>query len=224
MQPNGNPVQAELQQAVSIILRGPIVTARVGWADVGMHVREMSAHLDFHAEIDAKQFTHKLNHLLPRDISVLNVSSLSEGMHARFGAKWYTHYYYIRLSKNPFLRHYPRQLPYQLGLSLINETASHLLKVGDFGVFYKNNIDVKTTLYHVVQVEWVEVGGDAWYLVIKASRFLRNMARAMVGTLMEMGRHRMTLDEFDAIVRSGNRIKVDESTPTNALFLENVKY
>ena len=115
-------------------------------------------------------------------------------------------------------------MPYQLDFSLMNEAASHLLEVEDFGAFCKSNTDVKTTLCQVVKAEWVENGEDAWYFVIKANRFLRNMVRAVVGTLIEVGRHRMTLDEFDAVVRSGNRTKAGESMPANALFLEDVEY
>ena len=224
VQPNGHSVQAELQQAMSVILREPIVTVGAGRTDAGVHARKMFAHFDFHAEIDTEQFAYKLNRLLPRDISVLNVYPVGEDMHARFSAKWRTYHYYIHLSKNPFLRHYSCQLPYQLDFSLMNEAASHLLEVEDFGAFCKSNTDVKTTLCHVVQAEWVEVGEDAWYFVIKANRFLRNMVRAVVGTLIEVGRHRMTLDEFDAVVRSGNRTKAGESMPANALFLEDVEY
>ena len=107
---------------------------------------------------------------------------------------------------------------------MMNEAASHLLSVSDFGAFCKAHADVKTTLCNVTEAIWMRDGDDSWHFRISANRFLRNMVRAVVGTLIEVGRHRMTLEQFDRVVASGNRSRAGESMPGNALFLEEVKY
>lgn len=224
IQPNGNSVQAELQHALSTILREPVEVVGAGRTDAGVHARIMVAHFDFKTEIDGVQLSYKLNRFLPRDISIVRVDAVAPEMHARFSAKWRTYHYYVHTSKNPFHRHYSCRLHYQLDFGLMNQAASHLLSVEDFGAFCKSHTDVKTTLCHVVQAEWIHVEDDCWYFVIKANRFLRNMVRAVVGTLIEVGRHRMTLDEFDAVVRGGKRTQAGESMPAHALFLEAVEY
>ena len=106
----------------------------------------------------------------------------------------------------------------------MNEAASHLLQVEDFGAFCKAHTDVKTTLCNVTEAIWTRDGDDAWHFRISANRFLRNMVRAVVGTLIEVGRHRMTIEQFDRVVASGSRSKAGESMPGNALFLEEVRY
>ena len=224
VQPNGNSVQAELQRALSVALRQTIVVVGAGRTDTGVHARTMVAHFDFDRQIDELQMVYKLNRLLSRNISVSKVQSVAADMHARFSAKWRTYHYYIHTTKNPFLRHYSCQLHYQLDFLLMNQAAQHLLMVKDFGAFCKTHADVKTTLCTVVQAEWVKVDDDSWYFVIKANRFLRNMVRAVVGTLIEVGRHRMTISEFDDVVKSGNRSNAGESMPANAVFLEDIQY
>ncbi len=223
-QPNSHSVQAELQKALSTILREPIVVVGAGRTDTGVHARQMVAHFDIEAVIDGEQLAYKLNRLLPRDISVAGVKPVQADMHARFSAKWRTYHYYVHNHKNPFLRHYSCQLPFQLDYALMNQAANHLLSVTDFGAFCKTHTDVKTTLCEVGRAEWVQTGEDSWYFVIKANRFLRNMVRAVVGTLIEVGRHRMTLEQFDAVIRSGNRSNAGESMPAHALFLEEIEY
>lgn len=224
IQPNGNSVQEELQNALSTILRDTIEVVGAGRTDAGVHARRMAAHFETDRAFDCAQLAYKLNRLLPRDISVCDVYPVDQDMHARFSAKLRTYHYYIHTRKNPFLRYYSCELHYDLDFDLMNEAASHLLNVEDFGAFCKAHTDVKTTLCDVKEAVWTRDGDDAWHFRISANRFLRNMVRAVVGTLIEVGRHRMTLKQFDEVVASGSRSRAGESMPGNALFLEDVEY
>ena len=224
IQPNGNSVQEELQRALSTILRDNIEVVGAGRTDAGVHARRMAAHFNSDASFDCAQLTYKLNRLLPRDISVYSVYPVADDMHARFSATLRTYHYYVHTRKDPFLRHYSCELHYSLDFDLMNEAASHLLSVSDFGAFCKAHTDVKTTLCHVTEARWTPDGPDSWHFRISANRFLRNMVRAVVGTLVEVGRHRMTIEQFDKVVASGSRSNAGESMPGNALFLENVEY
>ena len=224
IQPNGNSVQEELQNALSKILRREMSVVGAGRTDAGVHARKMAAHFEFDGDIDCPQLAYRLNKILPRDISVFSIEPVAVDMHARFSATKRTYHYYIHTSKNPFLRNYSCELHYPLDFEAMNEAASHLLKVKDFGSFCKTHTDVKTTLCDVTEAEWIKDGDDSWHFRISANRFLRNMVRAVVGTLIDVGRHRVTLDEFDKIVSQGNRSSAGESMPAHALFLEDVVY
>lgn len=224
IQPNGNSVQEELQKALSTILRDTIEVVGAGRTDAGVHARRMTAHFETGGEFDCAQLAYKLNRLLPRDIAVRDVRRVAPDMHARFSATLRTYHYYVHTRKDPFLRHYSCELHYALDFDLMNEAASHLLDINDFGAFCKAHADVKTTLCNVTEALWTRDGDDSWHFRISANRFLRNMVRAVVGTLIEVGRHRMTIAQFDRVVASGCRSNAGESMPGNALFLEDVKY
>ncbi len=224
IQPNGNSLQAELQAALTTVLRHPTEVVGAGRTDAGVHARMMVAHFDEQTPIDGIQLAYRLNRLLPRDISVCKIVPVEQDRHARFSAKWRTYHYYVHTTKNPFRRHYSCELHYALDFPLMNRAAAHLLTVDDFGAFCKSHTDAKTTLCHVVRAEWRQIDADTWYFAIKANRFLRNMVRAVVGTLIEVGRHRMTVEAFDAVVCRRRRSEAGESMPANALFLEEIEY
>ncbi len=224
IQPNGNSVQEELQKALSTILRDDIEVVGAGRTDAGVHARQMAAHFDTEAVIDEPQLAFRLNRILPRDIAVDRVEKVDNDMHARFSAVKRTYHYFIHTKKDPFCRTYSCELHYPLDFSLMNEAAEHLLHVDDFGAFCKTNTDVKTTLCNVQEARWIQQSDHSWYFVISANRFLRNMVRAVVGTLIEVGRGRMSIDEFDAVVAGKKRTAAGESMPGNALFLVKVEY
>lgn len=224
IQPNGNSVQEELQRALSTILRTDIEVVGAGRTDAGVHARHMAAHFETDAAFDCRQLAYKLGRLLPRDISVYDVYPVAPDMHARFSARRRTYHYYVHTRKDPFLRHYSCELHYQLDYQLMNEAAAYLLEVSDFAAFCKAHTDVKTTLCDVTEAVWIKDSDHQWHFRISANRFLRNMVRAVVGTLVEVGRHRMTLDNFRQVVASGNRSRAGESMPACALFLEDVEY
>ena len=224
VQPNGISVQEEMQKALSTLLRQDIEIVGAGRTDAGVHARVMVAHFDFEQALDVVQLAYKLNRILPKDISVSKVMAVSTDMHARFSAVKRTYHYYIHLHKDPFHRFYSCELHYELDFRLMNEAAAYLLECSDFAAFCKVHTDVKTTICKVTEARWIDDGGGCWHFVISADRFLRNMVRAVVGTLIEVGRHRLTLEQFKAVVEGKNRSNAGESMPGNALFLEDVKY
>jgi len=224
LQPNGNTVQAELQRGLSLLLRENISVTGAGRTDTGVHARQMAAHFDTEVSFDYDELTRKMNGVLPQDISVNKVEKVSADIHARFSAVSRTYHYYIHTKKNPFLRHFSLEIHYQLDFLLMNEAARILQEYDDFGAFCKAGSDVKTTICHITEAKWHQTAEDAWYFEITANRFLRNMVRAIVGTLIEVGRHRMSLDEFRKVIEGGRRTQAGESMPALALSLEKIVY
>lgn len=225
IQPEGVTVQQLLQDALATLLRQHVTVVGAGRTDAGVHARQMVAHIDVDGEInDVDQLTYKLNRFLPYDISIQNVRLVNDDMHARFSAVRRRYRYFIHTEKDPFKKKYSCELHYELDYELMNVAAAQLKTYSDFGAFCKSHSDVKTTVCTVTKAHWVEYEPNAWYFEIEANRFLRNMVRAVVGTLIEIGRHRMSLSQFDQVVREGRRTGAGESMPANALFLESVEY
>lgn len=224
VQPNDISVQGELQRGLSLLLREDIQVTGAGRTDAGVHANMMVAHFDIDREVDGKQLVYKLNKLLPQDIAVQRVERVSDDLHARFSATRRTYYYFIHTRKDPFLRHYSCELHYPLDFSLMNVAAAILTEYEDFGAFCKSHADVKTTLCSITKAEWTETAAGQWRFEISANRFLRNMVRAVVGTLVEVGRGRMTLDDFRKVIEGKRRTEAGESMPANALFLVDIRY
>lgn len=224
IQPNGNSVQAEIEKALTVLLRETITIVGAGRTDAGVHARKMVAHFNYNKNIDCQQLTYKLNRFLPYDISVKDIQQVSEDMHARFSAKIRTYRYYIHFEKDPFVRLYSCPIHYGLDFDLMNKAASILLKYNDFGAFCKSNSDVKTTLCIIKSASWSQISSNSWVFEISANRFLRNMVRAIVGTLIEVGRHRMTIEKFRSVIEGKSRSAAGESMPGHALFLEDIEY
>ena len=224
IQPNGNSVQAELQRCLSTLLREEITVTGAGRTDAGVHARKMTAHFDTEQTIDCKQLAYKLNRILPNDIAVTEVKEVASDLHARFSAIARTYHYYIHTQKDPFLRNSSCELHYALDFDKMNEAAAKLLTYTDFGAFCKSHADVKTTLCQVTTARWVQQSSYSWYFEITANRFLRNMVRAVVGTLIDVGRGRLSIDDFCRIIEGKKRTDAGESMPAHALFLEDVSY
>ena len=223
-QPNGVTVQSELERCLSLLLREQVAVTGAGRTDAGVHARQMAAHFDTAGELDARLLAKKLNGLLPAAISVDRIEPVAADMHARFSATSRTYHYYIHTRKNPFIRQYSQEMHYQLDFDLMNEAGRILMEYDDFGAFCKAGSDVKTTLCRVTHAHWHQTSDTEWYFEITANRFLRNMVRAVVGTLIEVGRRRMTLQEFRQVIEGGRRTQAGESMPAKALFLERVTY
>ena len=226
VQPNGTSVQEKLQWALSTILRQEdIQVTGAGRTDAGVHARMMVAHFDVETmNFELQDLTYKLNRLLPQDIAIQKIEPVSDGMHARFSATSRTYHYYIHTVKDPFLRAYSCELHYPLDFQRMNEAAAILMTYDDFGAFCKAHADVKTTLCHITVAQWHQTSTTSWYFEITANRFLRNMVRAVVGTLIDVGRGRLSLDDFRKVIEGKRRTEAGESMPANALFLEDVKY
>lgn len=224
IQPDANSVQEELQKALSVLIRREIEIVGAGRTDAGVHARRMVAHFDFDGPLDCQQTAYRLGRMLPRDIAVYRIEPVADGMHARFSATRRTYHYYLHTERDPFCRQYSCELHYELDFQLMNEAGRILCTYDDFGAFCKSHSDVKTTLCHVTEARWIQVDSSHWYFRISANRFLRNMVRAVVGTMIDVGRHRVTLDEFRKIVEGKQRTQAGESMPAYALFLEDVAY
>ncbi|MBO5675280.1 MAG: tRNA pseudouridine(38-40) synthase TruA [Bacteroidaceae bacterium] len=224
IQPHSLSVQEELQKAMSILLRKPMEVVGAGRTDTGVHARKMVAHFDYDEEVDCPQLVYKLNKLLPRDIAVQQVEPVAEDMHARFSAKSRTYHYFVHMGKNPFLRSYSWQVYGNIDFELMNQAASVLMEYKDFTSFSKVNTDTKTNDCTITEAHWDRVGEDQWCFTITANRFLRNMVRAIVGTLMEVGRGRMTIEQLRRVIDAKDRCCAGDSVPGNALFLVQVKY
>lgn len=225
IQPGADSVQERLNDALTKLMGGvPTVCVGAGRTDAGVHASMMVAHFDTDRELDGEQFAFRLNRILPQDIVVQRVERVEEEMHARFSATSRTYHYYVYTRKNPYRRHYAVQLHFLPDFESMNAAARELLTTEDFTSFSKLNNDQKTNLCHVTRAQWVQVEDDLWRFEITANRFLRNMVRAVVGTLLEVGRGRMSQDDFCRVISQKNRCSAGESVPGNALFLVDIKY
>ena len=224
IQPNGVSVQEKLEQALATLLRRPTPVTGAGRTDAGVHARMMVAHFDDPEPLDAPQLAYRLNRLLPQDIGVSRVVPVAQDMHARFSARSRQYQYRLHLYKDPFLRHYSTEIHYKLDFVLMNAGAERLIGTRDFACFCKAGADSKTTICQLTHARWVEEAPGQWVFTIEANRFLRNMVRAVVGTLIEVGRHRMTLQDLDRVLEGGRRSDAGESVPAKGLALTNIIY
>lgn len=224
LQPGADSVQARINDALSKLLGGGVECVGAGRTDAGVHASMMVAHFDTERELDCEQFAFRLNRIVPRDIAIQRVERVSADLHARFSATSRTYNYYVYTRKNPYRRHYAVQLHFEPDYAAMNDAAQVLLETEDFTSFSKVNNDQKTNICSVTRAEWVQVEGDLWRFEITANRFLRNMVRAVVGTLLEVGRGKMSKEEFCRVISRKDRCSAGESVPGNALFLVDIKY
>jgi len=224
VQPNAVSVQQCLNHALSTLLREDVETVGAGRTDAGVHADCMVAHFDSEQPLQGEVLTAKLNRFLPRDIAVKSIVKVKANAHARFDALARTYYYKVYTRKNPFLRHYAVRLSFPLDFEKMNRAAQLLLQTQDFTSFSKLHTDAKTNICHVTRAQWRKIGEDLWQFEITADRFLRNMVRAVVGTLVEVGRGRISLDDFRKVILAGNRQAAGESMPACALSLVRIDY
>lgn len=224
IQPDANSVQEELQKALSVLLRHDVEIVGAGRTDAGVHARQMVAHFEWDGQLDCQQTAYRLGRMLPKDIAIYRMEPVADDMHARFSAVRRTYHYYLHTERDPFCRQYSCELHYDLDFERMNEAGRILCTYEDFGAFCKSHSDVKTTLCKVSEAHWIQVDSTHWYFRISANRFLRNMVRAIVGTMIDVGRGRITLDDFRKIVEGKQRTQAGESMPAHALFLEEIEY
>ncbi|HSN48568.1 MAG TPA: tRNA pseudouridine(38-40) synthase TruA [Flavobacterium sp.] len=231
-QPNASSVQETLNKAVSVVLNTgssdseqakQINLVGAGRTDTGVHAKEMYAHFDFEAAIVVSSLVHKLNSYLPKDIVVYDIISVHEDAHARFDAKKRTYEYYVNTFKDVFLQDGSWYFHQELDLDLMNEASKLLFDHIDFQCFSKVNTDVNTFDCTIFEAYWKREN-DKIVFTISANRFLRNMVRAIVGTLVNVGVHKITLDDFSEIIKSKNRDKAGFSVPAHGLYLTKIDY
>lgn len=225
VQPNGVSVQGTLMKALSTCLRREIEVTGAGRTDAGVHASLTVAHFDYDEPLCLQGLTDKLNRLLPSDISVYKVVPVKEEAHARFDATSRTYKYYVTTAKKPFRRNYVCRLMGQApDVEKMNEAARLLLNYTDFTSFSKLHTDVRTNNCRIMQAVWTQAEEDEWVFTIQANRFLRNMVRAIVGTLLDVGRGKLSLEDFCRVIEQKDRCKAGSSVPGNALFLVDVTY
>ncbi|NMH27306.1 tRNA pseudouridine(38-40) synthase TruA [Flavobacterium silvaticum] len=216
-------VQETLQTAVSLLLRSEVELVGAGRTDSGVHARQMFAHFDFDGLFETKKLIHRLNSFLPQDIAIHSIFAVADDAHARFDARQRTYEYHIHTQKEVFLENMSLYYFRKLDVEVMNLAARQLLLHEDFECFSKTNTDVHTFICHISHAEWVR-HGDRLVFTIAADRFLRNMVRAIVGTLIQVGLGKTTIEEFVAIIESRNRSKAGFSVPARGLYLTKVAY
>ncbi len=224
IQPNAISVQEKLNDCIGKILREEINIVGCGRTDTGVHATYFVAHFDSEKEdIDAQQFCYKINKFLPKDIVIYSLKKVDGEAHSRFSAISRTYEYHLVEQKNPFLQELAYQSHVLLDFELMNQAAEELFNYIDFTSFSKLHTDVKTNNCKIAFAKW-EFKNDKWIFTIKADRFLRNMVRAIVGTLLEVGRGKMTIDQFKSTIEAKDRGDAGTSVPAHALYLIDVGY
>ncbi|MGL5318104.1 MAG: tRNA pseudouridine(38-40) synthase TruA [Bacteroidales bacterium] len=224
VQPNGNTVQAEIEKALSTLYRRNIEIVGAGRTDAGVHASKMFAHFDMEEPLpDPAALSERLNRMLPQDIVIYSVQAVQPEAHARFDATAREYKYYVTLRKDPFRNNLTCRINGELDMERMNQAAEKLFSYIDFTSFSKLHTDVKTNNCTIMYARW-ELEGDVYVFTIKANRFLRNMVRAIVGTLLEVGKGKLSVDDFCRIIEMKDRGKAGTSVPGKALFLVDVEY
>lgn len=222
-QPNAISVQEVLEKALSTILRNKISVMGAGRTDTGVHASQMFAHFNHDETFDLEDLIYKLNSFLPEDIAVRDLFVVKADAHARFDALSRTYKYKISNSKNVFENDFAYQLLLPLDLELMNEACKILVQYTDFQSFSKSNTDVKTYNCKIKEANWT-LNENLLVFTITADRFLRNMVRAIVGTMVNIGLGKLKPEALHDIIGSKDRGEAGFSVPAHGLFLVNITY
>jgi tRNA pseudouridine38-40 synthase len=223
-QPNVTSVQQVIEEALFTTIRKETLVFGAGRTDTGVHAKQMIAHFD--AELDGnkeKQLVYQLNSYLPRDIAVKHLLKVSNNAHARFDATERSYEYHLCTEKDPFEAHRHYHIRSTLDIELMTQAAQILFEYEDFECFSKTKTDVKTFICKIKHAQWT-VKGSHYVFNISADRFLRNMVRAIVGTILKIGLKKQDLNDFRKIIESKNRSEAGQSVPAKGLFLTKIIY
>ncbi|MCX2679725.1 tRNA pseudouridine(38-40) synthase TruA [Galbibacter sp. EGI 63066] len=223
IQPNAISVQEVIEEAISTLLREKTPIVGAGRTDTGVHAKQMFAHFDVETTIKTQSLIYKLNSLLPTDIAIKNIFLTTDDAHARFDAVKRSYEYWVVQEKNPFMQDYAHYVRAELELDKMNGAAEALLQYSDFQCFSKSNTDVKTYICKLEKAIWVQEENRLAFH-ISADRFLRNMVRAIVGTLLDVGMGKSSLEDVKNILESKNRSNAGASVPAHGLYLTEVLY
>lgn len=224
LQPNTKTVQETLTTAISTLLRAPIELVGAGRTDAGVHAKQMFAHFNFDLPFDKDALVQKMNSFLPVDIVVFAIHEVSKDAHARFDATARTYEYHMHLYKDAFCNNLSYYHFRPLDVERMNEAANILFEYEDFECFSKTHTDVFTFNCTIYKAEWIKKNDNELIFTISANRFLRNMVRAIVGTLINVGLGKLSLDDFRQIIESKDRGQAGFSVPGKGLFLTKVSY
>ncbi|WP_226390805.1 tRNA pseudouridine(38-40) synthase TruA [Penaeicola halotolerans] len=223
VQHNAHSVQGELNKCLSTLLQTEITTTASGRTDTGVHCKQQFVHIDLEEAIDTDQLCFKLNKLLPESIHIARIFPVKDDAHARFSALDRSYQYFISKEKNPFLHNLCYFNNASLDIAAMNEAAKVLLSWTDFESFSKVKTSVYTFDCKITEAYW-EQKEDLLIFNITANRFLRGMVRAIVGTLLEVGKGKLKVEDFQAILAAKDRKKAGRSVPPEGLFLTKVTY
>ena len=222
VQTNANTIQQEINKALSTILNTKIEVIGAGRTDAGVHAKQMFAHFDCNKDFEDKILIRKLNSFLPSDIAVQAIFEVGAGVSSRFDAISRTYEYHIVQHKNPFISD-AYYLYKKLDVDAMNKAADYILGNQDFTSFSKVNTDTFTNNCEVALAHW-QWDNNVLVFTIKADRFLRNMVRAIVGTLLEVGFAKITAEKVLDVIAAKNRCEAGTSAPANGLFLTKIEY
>lgn len=222
-QPDVISVQEILEIALQTILRNPITIVAAGRTDAGVHAKKMFAHFDFDETFDTDKLVKKLNSFLPKDIALFNIIKVHDDAHARFDATKRTYEYYIHTQKNAFECDDSWYYSHDLNIDKMNEACKILFEYTDFECFSKIHTDVNTFNCKIYEAHWQQKENQLVF-TISADRFLRNMVRAIVGTLINIGLEKISLYDFKKIIESKDRGKAGFSVPAHGLYLTKIDY
>ena len=223
-QPNAITIQSVTEKAFNVILRNAEFNCiGCGRTDTGVHAKQFYFHFETNEQIELDKFVYKVNTLLPEDIVVHRLIKVPEGSHTRFDADSRTYKYYIHQKKNPFLTDISYYNSRKLDLDAMNQACQCLFKYNDFTSFSKVNTETKTNNCVIKKAQW-KIEGESIVFEITANRFLRNMVRAIVGTMIEVGLGKVTIDQFKKVIENKDRGEAGASVPGHGLFLTNVSY
>lgn len=223
-QPNGVSVQQVLEEGLSTLLQQEVAVTGAGRTDAGVHARYMVAHFDWDRPFMSMQkLVQKLNRFLPRDIVVYSVSEVAPDAHSRFDAVARRYEYHASTVKDPFSQQLATRLRFPVDVTRMNEAAALLPQCSDFTSFSKLGGNNKTNICKVQEAYWEE-RGSLLVFHIEADRFLRNMVRALVGTLLDVGRGKLRVEDFAAIIKACDRSAAGTSAPAEGLYLVDVRY
>ncbi len=226
IQPGAASIQEETEHCLSLLLRSTVRLTGAGRTDTGVHAKEFFAHFDCPLspeEIDSLQLPYKANRMLPPSVAIYNVFHVPDKTHARFHALNRTYHYLICREKDPFYAGKAWLNERGLDIEKMQEATTLLLEYADFASFAKSNTQVKTTLCNVDRAFW-EKKDHLLRFEIRANRFLRNMVRSVVGTLVDVGLGKISRDDFRAIIEAKDRGKAGFSAPACGLYLANIRY
>lgn len=223
IQPDAISVQEVLENAMSTLLKTKIALVGAGRTDTGVHAKQMYAHFDVDETLDDQNLVYKLNSFLPKDIAVHTVFEVKPEAHARFDALSRTYLYRIALKKDVFNFDAAYLIKQDLDVDEMNKATKILFEYKDFQCFSKTHTDVKTYICDIMKAEWTRVGHEL-HFVIQADRFLRNMVRAIVGTLVNVGLHKIKAEDVHRIIASKDRGEAGYSVPAQGLYLTQIDY
>jgi tRNA pseudouridine38-40 synthase len=224
IQPNAPTVQEAIEKALSVVLRNKITIIGAGRTDTGVNASFYIANFVCETKIsDNKKLIKSLNGYLKNDISILDIFEVPQNFNSRFDAISRTYYYFISKHKNPFIEHFSLYFPLNLEIKEINSAANLLFEYQDFSSFQRLHSDNKTNICKIFEAKWTETE-NLYYFKIKADRFLRNMVRSIVGTMLDVGQKKIDIQQFRQIIESKNRSAAGVSVLPHGLFLADIQY